>query len=379
MSESSLPHAIVVTWFVDGQIGFLDFAYRLDALSKRYRLTVLCRAPLDGHEVAPPGADVIVLRPRSRGLAALAHYWVGVSRHVRRQRPDLVVHLGSQIAAIANVDLGAPQAIYWNEHPSHYLDRQRPPTRWLGQAMTWLQYRGARRAALVMPIGEAHLEDLMAHGCHPDRTTLVPMGVADAFARPLERPAPPPADPVLRLVYAGAVHVDRGRDLMIDALAVARREGCPVELTLVGVDDVQMKACAERCAQLGVSGSVSLHPRVPGHRIPHFLDRADFGICLWADKTYWRFNPPTKLFEYLAAGLPVLVSDIRTHTAYVRDGEHGFVFAYEVRALADALRRAWSAREHWPALRRAAASIGERYRWSTIEPRFLTLMQGLHA
>lgn len=378
MSELPRPHAVVVTWFVEGQIGFLDFGYRLQALGRHYRVTLICRAVPDDPTVVPEGAQVQVLRPVGGGLLGLLSYWARAGRRVRALRADIVVHLGSQMAGLANFGLRAPQVIYWNEHPSHYLERTRMPGRWLGRLMTHLQYRGAQRAALVMPIGEAHRGDLIDHGCRIERLALIPMGVADAFVAPVGG-RPDRTDGPLRLIYAGAVHVDRGRDLMIDALAEARRRGCPVQLTLIGADPIQAQACRERSLRHGLSDEVRVSPRIPGDQIPAHLAQADFGICVWADKPYWRFNPPTKLFEYLVAGLPVLVSDIRTHTAYVRDGEQGYVFAYEVQALADALCRAWAARARWPDLRRAASVSGAPYRWSEIEPRFLGALQTLSA
>jgi len=355
---------------LDDQVGFLDFGYRLKALAEAYTVTVISRRPLTEPELKVD-AQVVVLRPAWAGSAGLLSYWWQAARYLQRTPTDLVVHLCSHTAAIANLPLNAPQTIYWNEHPSHYLGGTHPVRRWFSAAMRVLQYRGARQARLVMPIGEAHREDLLAHGCRDTRVSLLPMGVADWFAAAARRPEPGHDEPRLRVVYTGSVHEDRGRDVMIDAVALAHSAGIGVQLTIIGADAEQTTACRARAGRHGVADAVRVLPRLPGDQIPAHLAAADFGICLWADKPYWRFNPPTKLFEYLVAGLPVMASNIRTHTAYLNDGQDGYVFDYDAAALATTFSRAWADRARWPQLRDTAARQGRQYRWSEIEPAFL--------
>lgn len=45
-------------------------------------------------------------------------------------------------------------------------------------------------------------------------------------------------------------------------------------------------------------------------KIPHHLSQADIGmICLWPEPNYINSSTPTKLFEYMAAGLPTIASN----------------------------------------------------------------------
>jgi glycosyltransferase involved in cell wall biosynthesis len=367
--------ATVVTWLQDEQVGYLDFGYRLKALAEAYALTIVSRRALTEPELKVD-ATVAIYRPAHKGTLGLAWYWWQAARHLRANPTDLVLHLCSHTAAVANLPLRAPQVVYWNEHPGHYLGSARPMRRWFGALMRALQYRGARRATLVMPIGEAHREDLLAHGCRPARLQVVPMGVADWFSAGSE-PATTARVRPLRVVYTGAIHVDRGRDVMIDAVALARRVGVDVQLTLIGANAQQAADCQARAAMQGVSPAVRVFARMPGDQLPLHLAQADFGVCLWADQLHWRFNPPTKLFEYLVAGLPVMASNIRTHTAYLRDGHDGYIFDYDAASLAATFARAWTERERWPALRHSAAARGRPYRWSEIEPLFLDTLGAL--
>ena len=364
----------------DNQVGYLDFAYRIAALCEQHDVTLLTRRPLPEPELQVP-ATTVLLAPGRAGSAGLLAYWGKVARHLRSNPCDLVVHLCSHTAALANLPLGAPQVIYWNEHPSHYLGGRGGLRGAVAAALRALQYRGARAAPLVMPIGEAHRADLQAHGCREDRLRLLPMGVADTFGTTAPQPsaAHPPAGSPLRIVYTGSVHEDRGRDVMIDAVGLARQAGIDVRLTIIGAHAEQLRLCELRSAQRGVADAVRVLPRIAGGEIPGHLAQADFGICLWADKPYWRFNPPTKLFEYLVAGLPVMASNIRTHTAYLNDGGDGYIFDYDATALAATFSRAWCEQARWPAMRAAAQLQGRQYRWSAIQPRFLAELGAVSA
>lgn len=375
----SARRTVVVTWFHDHQIGYQDFSARLRALADAYRLTIVSRRPLPETELSIPGANVVVFKSRqSRGTPELAGYWFRVASYLRLSPCDLIVHLGTHTAALAKLNLGAPQAIYWNDLPSHYLSSKHPPKRWVTDAMRALQYVGARNAALLMPIGDGHTEDLLARGCSRSRISMIPMGVAESFAGVSAAPNHGEEDRPLRVVYTGSVQPDRGSEVMIEAVALANRTRPCVQLTIVGALDEQRQACLTAAQRFGCPNAVRVFPRVTGSEIPRFLANADFGICLWADLPHYRTSPPTKLFEYLVAGLPVLASNIRTHTSYLRDGENGYLFDYNPESLAECFRRAWKSRSDHSKLRAKASESGSHYRWSVLQPAFLDSLRALH-
>ncbi|MGV7210625.1 glycosyltransferase [Oxalobacteraceae bacterium A2-2] len=366
-------HIVICSWFYEGQPGYLDFKYRIRALAERYQVTLLLRHAVFQAEFADLPLQTEVIHTDGTGAPHQLSFMLRSARYCRRQRPDLVVLLGSQLAMTAMLLGGLPSLLYWNEHPTHffYPDYRNPFKRLAYRSLLWLNYRAARHAGKVMPIGEAHLEDLLAHGLAPSSAKLIYMGVEDRFgflARVNEAPA-------LRLVYTGTVMRERGRDVMLDGLALARQQGANVTLTMVGASPEELAYCQRRVAELGLEGACTVVGRVPGSAIPGYLADADLGICIWEDRVWWRFNPPTKLFEYLVAGLPVLGSRIRTHSDYIRDGVNGWIFDYDAAAFARALLHACRERDALPAMSAAAHAAGQQYLWSAIEPRFLQLVR----
>jgi glycosyltransferase involved in cell wall biosynthesis len=364
---------LVITRFAREQPGFLDFSYRLQSLAKHYRVTIVSDFPLTQPELQIEGAEYVVL-PGGENRAGWLRYLWHCGRLVRQRRPHCAVLLHSSAAPVALLAGGVATALYWNEHPTHFTAGAEDGPffkRAIHAATRWLVFQGARRANLVMPIGEAHSQDLLERGCPPQRVRLLYMGVDPAFdsaalAGDIEKGAAP-----LELIYVGSVSKARGRDVMIEAIGLANRDGRIARLTLIGASEAEIAYCADYASRLGIADAVRVIGRIPGSQIPAYMRYADVGLCLWEDRPWWRFNPPTKLFEYLVAGLPVLASDIRTHTQYVADGRNGMIFSYDSESLAHAIRRLWEQRDRLQQLKRSARESGEPYLWNRIEPAFL--------
>jgi glycosyltransferase involved in cell wall biosynthesis len=228
-----------------------------------------------------------------------------------------------------------------------------------------------------MPIGEAHRDDLLIHGCRENQLHMLYMGVDQQFSADTLSPPPLENNAPLRLIYVGSVQKDRGRDVMLEAIALANQASKIAHLTIVGTTEEQSAYCHQASKQLGISNSVTICGRVPGFEIPAYFNKADIGLCLWEDLPWYRYNPPTKLFEYLVAGLPVLASNIRTHTQYVEDGVNGQIFEYDSTSLAQALNKLWINRADLPKMKLHAKDTSTAYLWQTIEPKFLSSVQGV--
>ena len=374
------PSCIVITWFSDDQPGFLDFSYRIKSLARHYqRITVLSTAVLKQAELQAPGIEFVVLKG-GHGLKGWLRYIWQCAAFVRRSGAQRMVALHSAVAPVTLLCPGTPSALYWNEHPTHFAGSPpgfspiRGPIRALRRASMFL---GARRSTLVMPIGEAHRDDLLAHGVRKDKLHMIYMGVDNSFAASSKPRAPRAADSPLRLVYVGSVQKARGRDVMLEGMAYAITQGANARLTIVGANAGELSYCNSYAAKLGIAEHVDIVGRVPGSAIPGYLHGADMGVCLWEDQPWWRFNPPTKLFEYLVAGLPVMASNIRTHTEYIRDGSNGIIFEYDSRSFGQAVVRVCAQAAMLAPMSQTALSESARYTWETIEPTFLTAIDQL--
>lgn len=107
------------------------------------------------------------------------------------------------------------------------------------------------------------------------------------------------------LVYAGAHGPANGLERLIEAAAAISESHPAVTVVLVG-DGPSKDALVEKAHRLEASNVRFLDP-VPKAEMPALLGAADVGLHVLADVPLFRYGvSPNKLFDYMAAGLPVL-------------------------------------------------------------------------
>lgn len=189
-----------------------------------------------------------------------------------------------------------------------------------------LAFRLTQWAAARLPVFQTCITPAMAEvaGIPPRKL----MGIWPSGADPEEfepawrnRRPPGPGDPI-RLMYIGALHRERNLKAAMDAVVMARERGMNVTLEIVG-DGFQREELVEHARRLG-NGAVKVSPPVPRERVPEVLSRGDVGILPFPDRQEFRVSSAIKLFEYMAAGMPIMASRIAAHTQVLNGGE--FVF-----------------------------------------------------
>ena len=142
------------------------------------------------------------------------------------------------------------------------------------------------------------------------------------------------------IVYSGYVEPRRGLVTVVEALPLMPE----VRLVLVtsavpdGGGPLGDVMAAARAA--GVADRVLLAPYVEPYQVPAYLASADLGLFPGLRYANQENSLPTKLPEYLHAGLPLVVSDLRTMAEFARSHGVGEVFtAGDPASLAEAVGR----------------------------------------
>jgi hypothetical protein len=182
-----------------------------------------------------------------------------------------------------------------------------------------------------------------------------PMAV---FGSELPDPAPDPR----RILYVGGLSRERGIPLALEAVRRARWRLPELGLELIGwvldaeTDAAILAALAE--------GWCTHRPRLAPDRLAQQAAGAGIGLVTLLPQPNYLESLPTKLFEYMAMGIPVLASDFPLWRELVQEAGAGRTVVPEPGPLADALVDMSS---HPERLRAYAASgrtaYRERYRW----------------
>jgi glycosyltransferase involved in cell wall biosynthesis len=123
------------------------------------------------------------------------------------------------------------------------------------------------------------------------------------------------------ILYQGSVNMGRGLALAIMAMKFITG----ARLVIIGEGDI-LEDLVKLTGNAGLSGSVTFTGRISMDELSHYTKQADIGISLEEDLGLnYRFALPNKLFDYIQAGIPVLVSDLPEMAAVVRKYDIGKV------------------------------------------------------
>ena len=111
----------------------------------------------------------------------------------------------------------------------------------------------------------------------------------------------------LTFVYAGAHGPANGLDLVLDAAESVKTQHPEVQIMLVG-DGIEKPRLIDEVAKRGLT-NVQLRDPIPKAEMPCLLRSADVGLHVLADVPLFRYGvSPNKLFDYMAAVLPVVTN-----------------------------------------------------------------------
>ena len=195
-------------------------------------------------------------------------------------------------------------------------------------------------------------------------TYVVPMGAW------LERVPRTPPDGFVgrRVVFLGHLVPRQGVDVLLEALAVLKERGGDVRADVIGTGPLEQRL-RERSAELGLDDTVRFHGFVTDHRdVEQLLAEAAIAVAPYrpGERTFTAYADPGKLKAYLAAGLPVLLTDVPPNAkTLVRDAGAELV-DYDADALATAIVNGLSSPEGWRERRAAALAYVTRFDWEAL-------------
>jgi glycosyltransferase involved in cell wall biosynthesis len=137
------------------------------------------------------------------------------------------------------------------------------------------------------------------------------------------------------VAYVGAITEVRGIRQMVDAIDLVSPNLEP-HLELAG--SFTPPSLLAECQQLSGWDRVSAHGWASRDQVRDILTRARVGLVVLQPALNYYDSYPTKLFEYLAAGIPVVASDFRLWREIISSGGFGLVVdPTDPRAIAEAV------------------------------------------
>jgi glycosyltransferase involved in cell wall biosynthesis len=260
-----------------------------------------------------------------------AAYLAFATRAALSRRPDLIFtrDLGAA-AALVRIPRAARAPVVYESHGyAPEVSRALPqllagaptPSKAKLARLERREGRVWRRAEAYVTITAVLASELAdRYGSRP-RVAVVPDGVRLPRDRQFE-PRPLARPPVV--AYAGHLYPWKGVDVLVDALA--RLDG--VRGLIVGGHPGERDAArvAHRISSHAIGDRVTMAGLVAPGEVAAHLARADVLVLPNTSTSISeRYTSPLKLFEYMAAGRPVVVSDLPAIREVVSHGESAWV------------------------------------------------------
>ncbi|MGE3841572.1 MAG: glycosyltransferase family 4 protein [Vicinamibacterales bacterium] len=140
----------------------------------------------------------------------------------------------------------------------------------------------------------------------------------------------------VRFVYPGSLSAHQGLETAIKAFAIAAPHIPDAEFHIYG-EGPSRPSLESLTSELGLNGRVRFNAPVPVEELPSVLAKADFGIEPKSAIGFSNEALSTKVLEFMACGVPVILSRTLAHSRYFPEELVRFVRPNDCDALALAM------------------------------------------
>jgi glycosyltransferase involved in cell wall biosynthesis len=243
-----------------------------------------------------------------------------LAKLLRRGRYDLIEAYGFRAGVLARMVApfsGRPGVIIGVRTP-HLTDAQKPDA--MRTRVALVLERAMSPLAMWYDANSAGTREVMVErGLPPDRFGVIGNGViTDGVPR-----ATPGHDGPLRIICVARLAPVKRHEVLLHALALARAEGVELEAELIGSGTL-LDHLVDVADDLGLRDHVTFTGELPQAKIAKHLAGSSIFVLLSA----WE-GMPGSVLEAMAAGLPVVATDVTGIREVVRDGETGLLVALD--------------------------------------------------
>jgi glycosyltransferase involved in cell wall biosynthesis len=180
------------------------------------------------------------------------------------------------------------------------------------------------------------------------------------------------------MIYPGTLNSHQGVDTAIRALSLIKDEASWAEFHIYGSGRTK-DALAELTHNLALDGRVFFHDPLPLREIPQVMENADLGVVPKRSDTFGNEAFSTKILEFMALRVPVLVANTKVDRYYFDSSLVAFFQSNDERNLARCMLELIGDRQRRERLTRNAWEFVCRNDWGTNEKKYLELISSLLA
>ena len=130
------------------------------------------------------------------------------------------------------------------------------------------------------------------------------------------------------VIFTGGIEKHDNLDMVVEAGKELYEQNKNILFLIVG-DGGYLPTIKEKVKETELQDAFIFTGWVPFRLIHTYLSVADIAILVYSDSMITRYVGTTKLYEYLASGIPVVVHDLPGTREVLENGEYGLLFKCE--------------------------------------------------
>ncbi|MFA4925696.1 MAG: glycosyltransferase [Candidatus Aminicenantales bacterium] len=178
------------------------------------------------------------------------------------------------------------------------------------------------------------------------------------------------------MIYPGTLSFHQGLDLAIRAFAKITEKFPNAEFFIYG-DGPERDKLSELIKEMKAENNIFIKDEIPLDRIPEIMTDSDLGIVPKRDDEFAGEAFSTKIFEFMAVGVPVLVSATRIDRHYFNDSVVKFFQPDDVEDLKKGIEEMITNEELRTNLAKNALDFVQKYKWSANMHTYLDIVDKL--
>jgi len=247
----------------------------------------------------------------------------------------------------------------------------------LTRAMIELERWSIRLAHMVLTPNEAFRRLFILRGCPEGKIAIVMNSPQESVFKARARGADiARGRPGHVLMYHGTIVERHGLGRALEAVARLRDEIPGVKFRVFGDGD-WADEFAHRVRKLGLEDHVRYHGRVSLEQIAGEIPEADAGVVPNERTPFTELNLPTRIFEYLSMGVPVVAPRTKGVLDYFGEEELFLFEPGDAADLARAIGRALAPGPERDAVLARGIAVYSRHRWAMEAERLVGIYERL--
>ena len=245
----------------------------------------------------------------------------------------------------------------------------------------WLEKWSMARADAAITVNQACARLFTSRSCPPQKMSVVMNAPDERIFRIQPSSAPTWAAGARRtpfvLMYHGSLVERNGLDLAVDALARVRRSVPDAELRIYGWETPYLERVMESAWNKGLQEATQYLGPKSLEELVLAITACDVGIIPNRRNNFTELNTPTRIFEYLALGKPVIAPRAAGICDYFDDASLLFFELGNAEDLARMIEYVFSHPVEAAEIARRGQEICQEHSWRKERQRLLGLVAGL--